>query len=167
MAAFSPCKDTGGSAAQRIVGGGALHMNPAAIHNHPPPHPPQQGCCCAFSSGELTCILTFTVWLFGRRCECAERDVCRLKDGYCSPEPWTDLLPPGRRVRVKNLACFVCSKKIPKWSRKKEKVYRTLVQQASPWQRSHRWLKEPRAFVQTVAAPQRPFDFQHGESAHT
>lgn len=85
----------------------------------------QQGCCCAsFSSGELTCILTFTVWLFGRRC--AERDVCRLEDGYCSPEPWTDLLPPGRGVRVKNLACFVCSKKIPSGRGKRKRFIEPL-----------------------------------------
>lgn len=49
--------------------------------------------------------------------------------------------------------------KDPKRSWGKKEVYRTLVQQASPWQRSHLWLKEPKAFMQTVAAPQRPFDF--------
>lgn len=113
---------------------------------------------CLYLQQWSNCVLTFTVWLFGRRCERA-RDACQWKDGYCWPEPWTDLRPPGRRVRVKSVACFVCSKKIPSGRGKRKKLYRTSVQQASPWQRSHRWLKEPKASVQTVAAPQRTFDF--------
>ena len=111
-------------------------------------------CVCVYVS---VCVCACIVQVFGFHLYCWNKaELWRRFDPFTAgwtEHPPTTLPSPPRKTLECCIFCMRMLWKDPEWlgekKKKKKKVYRTLVQQASPWQHNSLWLKEPKASMQT------------------